>query len=125
MMMTADEGHQRAYVEAVVAAIETAGIGVERYDVAEPSILIDRSSAGVFGGHRAVTLFWDDRLGWRLGVFYANGKGGYHWLLPVPPLATPGEVAAALLTARSGAPLPEVPDDVPPASNAARIDRTG
>ncbi|WP_327001933.1 DUF6292 family protein [Dactylosporangium sp. NBC_01737] len=102
------------YVEAVVAAIETAGIGVEHHDVATPTIRVARSSAGVFAGHQALTLFWDDQLGWRLGVFYANGKGGYHWLLPVPLAATPDEVVTALLAARSGAPLPEVPDEVPP-----------
>ena len=111
------------YVEAVVAAIEAAGIGVDHYDVATPSIRIEQSSAGVFTGHQALTLFWDDQLGWRLGVFYANGKGGYHWLLPVPLVATPGEVVAALLTARSGAQLPDVPDDVPPARDSAAAAR--
>ena len=95
---------------AYVAAIEAGGIGVDGHDVEEASISIAPSSAGVFAGHQAVTLFWDDRLGWRLGVFYANGKGAHHWLLPVPLDATPGEVVAALLSARSGAPLPEVLD---------------
>jgi hypothetical protein len=33
----------------------------------------------VFANHQALMLFWDDQLGWRLGVFYANGEGGYHW----------------------------------------------
>jgi hypothetical protein len=126
-----DAAAHRPYVDAVVAAIEAAGIGVEGYDVEWPSIdavrvgsiRIDQASAGVLPGHQALMLMWDDQLGWRLGVFYHNGKGGYSWLLPVPLVATPDEVVTALLTARSGARLPEVPDEVPPARDSVAVAR--
>jgi hypothetical protein len=52
----------RPYLDAVVAAIETAGIGVESYEVEGPSIdtarvasiNIDQLSAGVFTNHQAL-----------------------------------------------------------------------
>lgn len=121
------------YVDAVVAALENAGIGVDRYDVerspVDPmrvaTIVVARSSAGVFAADHALMLFWDDQLGWRLAIYYANGKGAYTWLLPVPLVAAPDQVVAALLAARSGARLPEVPDGAPPARDpvaAARFE---
>lgn len=139
--MTADNGHpvdgsdpcvaHRPYIDAVAVAIENAGLGVESHDVERSSvdavrvgsITIGRASAGVFAGHQSLTLFWDDQWGWRLGLVHHNGKGGYHWLLPVTMVATPDDVVAALSAALSGARLPEVPDEVPPARDAVAVAR--